>query len=95
MLKSEAALLRNRQGYHWMSLAQEAAAHQPSDVDLLAIALGYPDKLIAGEYSVRPFDFGFPYIKSEYNSFAVSVRPGKNNIETESEAGTSEQEFRH
>jgi predicted O-methyltransferase YrrM len=70
MLKSEAALLRNRHGYHWMSLAQQAAAHEPSDADLRAIALGYPDKLVAGEYTVGSFDFGFPYIKSEYNESA-------------------------
>ena len=33
MLKSEGALLRERQGYHWISLAQEAAVREPFDAD--------------------------------------------------------------
>ena len=67
MLKSEATLLRNGQGYHWMSLAQEAALREPTDDDLREIALGYPDKLKTGKYAVKPLVFKFPYVKSKYS----------------------------
>ena len=67
LLKLEKNLLQNGQGYHWVELAQHVLRRGVTDEELRAIALSYPDKPANLDENTQDVEFGFQYIRSQYN----------------------------